>query len=268
MAEGSDDLESVPAEAKPLDGTGIGRTAVTLVGRWRWAIAAAGVIVLVSAAWVATRRPRLPDEPQTVRAPHEPSRRRAPSRAVARREPGRLHLGRSRPGQLRRLREGHRERGHGPRDAGSRAGLPPGLEPGREAPRVPESAGDGGGGLRGVGRRPGATAGGYRRANHVPGCVVVVGPLVAGRTFSRRRRPCVRWSELGHRPRLGRNGREANANREHGGRSVPTTSRRSRRTGGDSRSFAGGRSGRGGGTCSCNPCREERRPKRRATPSS
>ena len=66
VAGGSDDLESVPAEAKPLDGTGIGRTAVTLVGRWRWAIAAAGVIVLVSAAWLATRRPRLPDEPQRV----------------------------------------------------------------------------------------------------------------------------------------------------------------------------------------------------------
>ena len=66
VAGGLDDLESVPAEAKPLDGTGIGRTAVTLVGRWRWAIAAAGVIVLVSAAWLATRRPRLPDEPQTV----------------------------------------------------------------------------------------------------------------------------------------------------------------------------------------------------------
>ena len=66
VAGGVDDLESVPAEAKPLDGPGIGRTAVTLVGRWRWAIAAAGVIVFVSAAWLATRRPRPPDEPQTV----------------------------------------------------------------------------------------------------------------------------------------------------------------------------------------------------------
>jgi Tol biopolymer transport system component/DNA-binding winged helix-turn-helix (wHTH) protein len=66
VAGGLDDLESVPAEAKPLDGTGIGRTAATLIGRWRWAIAAAGVIVLVSAAWLATRRPRLPDEPQEV----------------------------------------------------------------------------------------------------------------------------------------------------------------------------------------------------------
>jgi Tol biopolymer transport system component/DNA-binding winged helix-turn-helix (wHTH) protein len=64
VAGGLDDLESVPAEAKPLDGTGIGQAALTLVGRWRWAIAAAGVIVLVSAAWLATRHPRPPDGPQ------------------------------------------------------------------------------------------------------------------------------------------------------------------------------------------------------------
>ena len=204
------------------------RTPGTASGRrWRVAAVATGVLVLLGAGWLAIRwtksssRPLQRSRPEG-RAPHESSRGRAPSRAVARRNACGLRLGRPKRDNFDVY----------VKDIASGDMVRVTQDPAPDYRPVWSPDGKHLAFLRA--RETGAAVfvpavGGQEQRlvdivepAALVGSGVVVGPLVAGRPLPRRRRPCVRWSELGHRPRLGRNGREANAHREHGVRASST----------------------------------------------